>query len=245
MTSSAVAQSNKRRRSRVSWMVECSPHITTSRGSSSKGRSFSRVKTELDSLFDDIPIDGTPLPFKLIKDLNICSPTGLFFTPTSVGTKSSAEDSLKDDSICTNLMSLLVAETPGKEALEEYHTPLATPKYKMKTEIFYTPSGTPKKTPPELKTLLLKKRRRTVMFEDKQVKGSPLRSPAPPSVLCPSEIQFGVDMQPPANKKRRVENISSSSLVNTSRLRSRRAANITKCAPRRSRRLSLAVAVNN
>ena len=141
--------STKRRRSGVSWMVECSPHITLSRGSSGSKvrRSLSRVKTDLDGMFDDIPLDGSPLTFNFIKNLNISahepSPFGLSITPTPLETK----DSTKDDNICTNLLSLLVSESPEKE---EYHTPMATTKHTFITETFYTPiAGSPKPTMPE------------------------------------------------------------------------------------------------
>lgn len=86
---------------RVSWMVECSPYITTSRGSSNReNRRVSRINSDLTGLFDDIPTDGSPLPDYLMK----ASPV----------TTDAVEPPISDANICTNLLSLLQPTSPEK-----------------------------------------------------------------------------------------------------------------------------------
>ena len=111
-SSKPLVSSNKRRRSRVSWMIECSPYITTTRGSSSKARRSICTKTDLDTMFNDIPQDGSPLPLHLLQELNIKTPE-LSSPMSSLEIKQTPEGGVKDDNICTNLMSLLAAESPG------------------------------------------------------------------------------------------------------------------------------------
>lgn len=250
-----LTNSIKRRRSRVSWMVECSPHITTSRGSSgSKAKArrslsgLAPIKSDLDSLFDDIPIDGSPLPLKLIQDLNIASPAEAFFTPKQIRAKTITIGHVVDDTICSNLMSLLAQETPGREDPEEYHTPLPAEKYTNK-DIFYTPSGSPQvKSPKSTNTdisipfmNLTLKRRRTVVFADEQGDGSPIITTAPPSIRFPLEIEFDDEPQQPTNKKRKVDTSSSPKARLPSQRRSLKRA---QDPMRRSRRLSQVVTKN-
>ena len=116
--SQVISSSNKRRRSRVSWMIQCSPYVTTSRGSSAKARrGLSRKKTDLDSMFDDIPQDGSPLSVQLLRDLKIEVP--LFTSPTAPKEPKPSHEPGADDNICTNLMSLLTGETSGKDEVGE------------------------------------------------------------------------------------------------------------------------------
>ncbi|CAL4073785.1 unnamed protein product, partial [Meganyctiphanes norvegica] len=94
--------SHRKRGSRVSWMVECSPYITTSRGSSKKERrSVSRLNEDLTGLFDDIPTDGSPLPDYLIKSAIINA------THDSSALPAADIEPVFDGKICTNLLSLL------------------------------------------------------------------------------------------------------------------------------------------
>ena len=274
-SSTGSVSSSKRRHYRVSCMIESSPFITTSRGSSTKVRkTYSRIKTDLDSLiddipqhskprktysktdldglFDDIPQDGSPLPLQLIKDLNIQSPVGTFYTPTAAtpsGVKAYTGDSLKDDSLCTNLMSLLAADTSVNDEPEEYHTPMVSKRLSIDTATFYSPKGSSKRVREEpqsnditdpFENLTLNKRRRTVIFADELGDGSPLRTIAPPSIRFPHGIEFDdINVEPPC-KRRKVDH--SAPPVKTLRRSSVPTSSGIKRL-RRSGRLSQAIAI--
>ena len=113
-SSTQTMTTSKKRRSRVSWMIECSPYITTYRGSSSKARrGLKRTKSDLNSMFDDIPQGGSPLSVQLLRDLKIESP--LFNAPTVSKKAEPSPETGTGDNICTNLLTLLAEEIPGKD----------------------------------------------------------------------------------------------------------------------------------
>ncbi|XP_066972492.1 titin homolog isoform X2 [Macrobrachium rosenbergii] len=113
-----VTPCSSRRKGKVSWMVHESPYINTEKRSGNSKRSG--VPSDIISLFDDVPTDGSPLPAHLTPLINQCrsdqgqspilpekkAPISFSFDQDQVTSDSPEEQT------CSNLLDLLKPSTP-------------------------------------------------------------------------------------------------------------------------------------
>ncbi|XP_064119241.1 titin homolog isoform X2 [Macrobrachium nipponense] len=110
-----VTPRSSRRKGKVSWMVHESPYINTEKRSGNSKRSG--VPSDIISLFDDVPTDGSPLPAHLTPLINKCrsdqgqSPI-LPEAPISFSIDEGQVTDSPEEQTCSNLLDLLKPSTP-------------------------------------------------------------------------------------------------------------------------------------